>query len=92
MLIPRRLIVLNNFIPIKTKQNVLVKSDIPKFCKNCKFFVLPENTKVKDGLCMKYGSINLVDGSILLEKAANARNACKGDLYEENEELFKDIV
>jgi hypothetical protein len=55
----------------------------PKLCKDCKHFLIDAKSSIKYGYCNRFGSINLVDGSIRYEHATIAREyQCKGELFE----------
>ena len=57
--------------------------NLPKFCKDCKYFIVPPGIEVKQGLCKRVGKIDLVDGSVSFQLARIAREQhCMGDLFE----------
>ena len=51
----------------------------PRLCKDCRFFVRNGAYDIKTGLCSRYATVHLVDGSVQYEYAEVARlYECKG--------------
>lgn len=87
--IPRRLFSIGATVPIQ-KPVTSLKAPIPgvpKLCIDCKYFIVPPGTEVKQGICQRFGHIDLVDGSMEYAQAREVRvDLCKGDLYEDRED------